>query len=109
MTKAEAAIAAADEYVPAADAPDSDAITLIKPAALVPMPDPVDPLQTGITKLRAVSTSALRIWSTKAPKEIGGTISAVLVEDGPFKAATAIVLLHQLPNGKFSVCEKVTL
>ena len=107
MTKAEAALAAADEYVPAADAPDSDAIILIKPAAVVAAP--VDPLQTGITKLRAVSTSAQRIWSTKAPKETGGTISAVLVEDGPFEAATTIVMLHQLPNGKFSVFEKVTL
>lgn len=107
MTKAEAALAAADEYVPAADAPDSDAIILIKPATVVAAP--VDPLQTGITKLRAVSTSAQRIWSTKAPKETGGTISAVLVEDGPFEAATTIVMLHQLPNGKFSVFEKVTL
>ncbi len=59
-------------------------------------------LDAGIKHLRATDSGAMRIWTVKGPKEVGGTISAVFLQD-----ASKVVLLHQLASGKFSVYEKV--
>ncbi len=58
---------------------------------------------SGIKHLRAIDSAALRLWSTKAPKEVGGVISGVFLQD-----AAKVVYLHQWPNGKFAVYEKVS-
>lgn len=60
-------------------------------------------LDAGIKHLRTTDSGALRIWTVKGPKEVGGTISAVFLQD-----SSKVVLLHQLASGKFSVYEKVS-
>ena len=59
-------------------------------------PAPVDPMTTGLAHLRSIDPDALRIWSVKGPKEVGGTISAVLFN------GTDIVMLHQRASGRFT-------
>ena len=59
-------------------------------------------LDAGIKHLRSTDSGAMRIWTVKGPKEVGGTISAVFLAD-----ASKVVLLHQLASGKFAVYEKV--
>jgi hypothetical protein len=60
-----------------------------------------DPRQTGITALRNAGLDPLRLWSLKAPKDAGGTVSAVFLQ-----ATSEVVILHQLTSGRFVVFEK---
>lgn len=65
-------------------------------------PAPVnDPMLNGQRAIRNYDADALRIWKTTAPKDVGGVLSAYLID------ATDIVLLHQLPSGRFSMFRKV--
>ena len=60
-----------------------------------------DPMQTGITALRQAGLDPLRLWSLKAPKDAGGTVSAVFLQ-----ATSEVAILHQLASGRFVVFEK---
>ena len=59
-----------------------------------------DPRQTGIDHLRTIDETAMRVWKVKAPKGVPGEISGVLF-------AGSVLIMHQLPSGKFVVFEKV--
>lgn len=65
---------------------------------------PTDPLQFGIYALRRAGLDPLRLWSLKAPKDAGGTVSAVFLQ-----AKAEIVFLHQLTSGRYVLFEKSTL
>jgi hypothetical protein len=83
-------------------APELDEAITDEPATPA-SPTPAEPVvDSGIRHLRTIDSAALRLWSTKAPKEVGGVISAVFLQD-----AAKVVYLHQWPNGKFAVYEKV--
>jgi hypothetical protein len=82
-------------------APEVDETITNEPATAA-TESPVDP-DAGIRHLRTIDSAALRLWSTKAPKEVGGVISAVFLQD-----AARVVYLHQWPNGKFAVYEKAS-
>lgn len=60
-----------------------------------------DPLQRGMEALRAKELEPLRIWSVKGAKGVGGLVCAVFLQ-----ATSEIVLMHQLPSGKFTVFTK---
>lgn len=59
---------------------------------------------TGMDHLRAVDETAMRLWKVKGPKEPGGEITAVFLAE-----SSTVVLLHQMPSGKFVTFGKVDL
>ncbi len=63
-----------------------------------------DPMQAGITALRDAGLDPLRLWSLKAPKDAGGTVSAVFLQ-----ARSEVVLMHQLTSGRYVLFWKMTL
>lgn len=63
-----------------------------------------DAMATGITALRNAGLDPLRLWSLKAPKDAGGTVSAVFLQ-----AKAEIIFLHQLSSGRYVLFEKSTL
>jgi hypothetical protein len=84
------------------DAPVNQRVTGIAAQTAIETDAPPTPdLDAGIKHLRATDSGAMRIWTVKGPKDVGGTISAVFLQD-----ASRVVLLHQLASGKFAVYEK---
>lgn len=57
----------------------------------------------GITTLREQFGVALRLWTSKAPREVGGEISAVFLQD---TSPPRVVILHQMPGVRFTLWEK---
>ena len=84
-----------------AGAKTENEVAPVAQAAAEIAPAITDPATAGIDHLRAAGTEPLRLWGIKGPKEIGGTISAVFLQ-----ATSEIVLLQQLPSGKFVVFKK---
>ncbi len=72
-----------------------------QPDAVLVTTSTADPLQRGLDALRARELEPLRIWSVKGPKGVGGLVCAVFLQ-----ATSEIVLMHQLPSGKFTVFTK---
>ena len=62
---------------------------------------PPDPLMQGLAAIKAEDPDALRIWQVKGPRQGGGTISGVLMQ-----STGAVVIVHQLPSGKFAIYER---
>lgn len=87
------------------EAPPADNAHVEEGAEQFPEPQPptadVVPMERGIKSLRDAGSEPLRLWSVKAPKEIGGTLSAVFLQ-----ASSEVVILQQLPSGRFVVFGK---
>ena len=59
-----------------------------------------DPMEAGMTSIRTADPDALRIWSVKGPKVQPGSEIFGVLTDG------AVVVVHQLASGKFTVYDK---
>ena len=77
--------------------PDLAADTSAPLETVQPTPDPMD---AGITAIRAADPDALRIWSVKGPKVQPGSEIFGVLTDG------AVVIVHQLASGKFTIYDK---
>ena len=63
----------------------------------------VDLAHTGITHLRSLDESAMKLWSVRGPKGMAdSTVSAVLLQGAE---PPRIVMLHQFGGGKFKLFE----
>ncbi len=96
MERGQSAADVPDEAIP----PTSAMPPTTPPPCFTPLTDPMD---AGITHIRSIDPDALRIWTVKGPKEIGGTVSAVLMN------TSEVVILHQFASGRFGVFKKVDL
>ena len=59
-----------------------------------------DPMQKAARFLRSIDETALRVWKAKPPKEMPGELAGYLFEG-------SVVVVHQLPSGKFVVYQRV--
>ena len=62
----------------------------------------LDPMQKGARFLRTIDETAIRVWKAKPPKEMPGDLAGYLFEG-------SVVVVHQLPSGKFVVYRRVEL
>lgn len=60
-----------------------------------------DPMDAGMQSLREAGCEPIRIWSTRGPKGVGGLIAGVFLQ-----ATNEVVILHQLPSGRYGLFKK---